>query len=155
MDFKISQNGDLLIFLFYFFSCQILCVKQQPSLVHHLNAGALKNTFGSGDVFTVRACEHVCGGGEHMNNGCSHKLMVGQIRRDNVNKELLLVHLRGQRWARAEGEREPPKQPVMGESICRLYIHTCDVKLRARRTERERQAGRERGRGSSRSHVEE
>ena len=90
-----------------------------------------------------------------MNNGCSHKLMVGQIRRDNVNKELLLVHLRGQRWARAEGEREPPKQPVMGESICRLYIHTCDVKLRARRTERERQAGRERGRGSSRSHVEE
>lgn len=110
---------------------------------HTPEHGGFKNTFSSADVFTVCACEHVCGGGEHMNNGCSHKLMVGQIRRDNVNKELLLVHLRGQRWARAEGEREPLKQPVMGESICRLYIHTCDVKLRARQTERETGGERE------------
>lgn len=67
-------------------------------------------------------CEHVCGGGGHMNNGCSHKLMAGQIRRDNVNKELLLGHLSGRQWARG-----PLKQPVMGEPICWLYIHTWEV----------------------------
>lgn len=44
--------------------------------------------------------EHACAGGEAMNNVCSHKLMAGQIRRDKVNKDLLLVHLSGPSGAR-------------------------------------------------------
>lgn len=53
---------------------------------------------------TACACEHVCGGAEPMNNGCRHEVMAGEIRRDNVNKKLFLVHLSGRRWASVTGE---------------------------------------------------
>lgn len=112
---------------------------------HTPEHGGYENTFSSS--VCVCAWEHVCGEGEHMNNGCSHKLMVGQIRRDNVNKELLLVHLSGRRWAFAEVERATEAACHGRIHLLAIYTHLwCQTE---RETERERDRQRERGRGGA------
>lgn len=75
--------------------CQVNLVALLASA--HLNTKAVRAASVSAYWFTVCACGYVCGRGEHMNNGCSHKLIDGQIRGDNVNTELLLVRLSGRR----------------------------------------------------------